>query len=53
MNLNSRTVDSETTELTMKQAEIKDLRKHITEAGRLRSLSEMMNTNDFHHKALE
>ena len=53
MNLNARTVDSETTELTMKQTEIKDLRKHITEAGRLRSLSEMMNTNDLHHKALE
>ena len=53
MNLNARTVDSETTELTMKQTEIKDLRKHITEGGRLRSLSEMMNTNDLHHKALE
>ena len=53
MNLNAQTVGFEATALTMKQTEIKDLRKHIAEGGRLRSLSEMMNTNDLHHKALE
>ena len=53
MNQNARPVDSETAEQTMKQAQIRDLRKGVTKVGKMRTLSGMLHMNDRHHKALE